>query len=108
MPADTTSKMIRAQERARALEDEIARVDKEQDRVIEALVDAVEKVGKGGKPKRRRGTFLWLVGAAGVAYVLGAKAGRERYEQIMAKLRGMRSSATRDLTDTGTDPITAL
>jgi hypothetical protein len=37
---------------------------------------------------------LMLVGAGAVGYVLGAKAGRERYEQIAAQAQKLRSNPT--------------
>lgn len=36
--------------------------------------------------------LVWIVAAAAAGYVLGAKAGRERYEQIIAIARDLRSN----------------
>lgn len=36
--------------------------------------------------------MLWIAAAAAAGYVLGAKAGRERYEQIIALARDLRSN----------------
>jgi hypothetical protein len=55
------------------------------------LLDALESLDTQKAPKKRRGGFLRMVVAGGVAYVLGARAGRERYEQIRTGLNKMRS-----------------
>ncbi len=44
-------------------------------------------------------TRLALVVGLGAGYVLGAKAGTERYEQIMTTLNGLRNRATEGLLD---------
>jgi hypothetical protein len=36
--------------------------------------------------------MLWIAAAAAAGYVLGAKAGRERYEQIVALARDLRGN----------------
>lgn len=36
--------------------------------------------------------MVWIAAAAAAGYVLGAKAGRERYEQILALARDLRSN----------------
>ena len=36
--------------------------------------------------------IMWIAAAAAAGYVLGAKAGRERYEQIIALARDLRSN----------------
>jgi hypothetical protein len=76
-------------------------LDAEQDRSKETL-DALSKV-------RRPGRLKWLM-LAGGAYVLGAKAGRARYEQLRGWVRSMRGDgapiaipdATPSSTSTGT------
>jgi DNA repair exonuclease SbcCD ATPase subunit len=60
-------------------------LDEERDRSKETLVAL-------SKSRRRPGRFKWIV-LAGGAYVLGAKAGRARYEQIR---EWARSIAQRD------------
>jgi hypothetical protein len=63
----------------RMLLDELERDRSERERVL----DLLEKATISAKsPTKRRGRFLRLLIAAGAAYVFGAKAGRERYEQI--------------------------
>lgn len=62
--------------------------DAEEDRgrwisVMDRLAASMPEVTNGSKPKRHRVRRLFVLGAAaGSAYVMGAKAGRERYEQI--------------------------
>jgi hypothetical protein len=55
----------------------------------EKLLDAFERVRKP-RPRRLRRVFV-LSAAAGTAYVMGAKAGRERYEQIRRWFDEMRN-----------------
>lgn len=62
-----------------ALRDEVHR---DQERLMK-LLGSIERqtAGRGSKPHRIR-RFVTLTAAAGGAYIVGAKAGRERYEQI--------------------------
>ena len=48
--------------------------------------------------------LLWVAAGAAVGYVLGTKAGRERYEQIRATAHGVFSRST---VSDGVDPVTA-
>jgi cytochrome c-type biogenesis protein CcmH/NrfG len=75
-----------------ALEEETRRERSE----IERILDSLERVSKnaGKKSHRVRGT-LTLVLAAGGAYVMGAKAGRERFDQITQWWRDMRTKGMR-------------
>ena len=73
-------------------------LDDEQGRTKETLT-ALSKT-------RRPGRMKWIV-LAGGAYVLGAKAGRARYEQLKTWARSLTpqngNGATPTMTDTGTD-----
>jgi hypothetical protein len=74
-----------------ALREEGRRERSEMDRLLSAL----ERVGE---PHRRRGRGLAaVVMAAGGAYVLGARAGRDRYEQIASGWERLRSRGRRSL-----------
>ena len=50
---------------------------------------------KDGKVGSHRGRTTRLIVVGGVAYLLGARAGRERYEQILAWVRRMKEQARR-------------
>ena len=68
-------KLSRQNDELRGEVDELRHdLDEERDRSKETLVAL-------SKSRRRPGRFKWIV-LAGGAYVLGAKAGRARYEQI--------------------------
>jgi hypothetical protein len=73
------------------LRDEVStlrsRLDREREE-HEGLLDAMKK-RPVVKQRRRGGLMRWLV-IGGGAYVLGARAGRERYEQIMSKAGELR------------------
>lgn len=63
------------------LKEELDRTRSERERALETLERfATPPKAKAKKHRVRR--FLTLTTAAGAAYVVGAKAGRERYEQI--------------------------
>jgi hypothetical protein len=75
---------------------------------LKAMPRSIET--KPAKP-RRRGRFLRLIVIAGGAYVLGAKAGRERYEQIRdwtASMRDRTRDATSHLDDTADEVRSAM
>jgi hypothetical protein len=75
---------------------------------LKAMPKSIES--KPAKP-RRRGRLLRVLVIAGGAYVLGAKAGRERYEQIRdwaAGLRDRTRDATSHLEDTTTEVRSAM
>lgn len=78
------------------LRDELNDLKHELDTEQERTKDTLSALSKARKPGRMK----WLV-LAGGAYVLGAKAGRARYEQMMDWVRSMRrqdgnGSATSD------------
>jgi hypothetical protein len=65
-------------------ENRVLRSELERTRDVRAGVnDAIDEATKSSRPRKHRvRRLLALSAAAGGAYVLGAKAGRERYEQI--------------------------
>jgi G3E family GTPase len=67
------------------LSEELKQERSERDRILEAL----EKVGSQKKTHRMRGFFM-LSTAAAAAYVMGSKAGTERYEQLRSWWNDMR------------------
>ena len=67
------------------LSEELKQERVERDRILEAL----EKVGSQKKTHKMRGFFM-LSTAAAAAYVLGSKAGTERYEQLRSWWTDMR------------------
>ena len=67
------------------LSEELKQERSERDRILEAL----EKVGSQKKSHRMRGFFM-LSTAAAAAYVMGSKAGTERYEQLRSWWSDMR------------------
>jgi cell division septum initiation protein DivIVA len=89
-------KLMRENDELREAVDELRHdLDEEQGRSKETLQAL-------SKSKRRPGRMKWLV-LAGGAYVLGAKAGRARFEQI----KGWTRSVTRPNGDDASAPSTA-
>jgi glutathione S-transferase len=62
-----------------ALKEEI---DRDRDRLSKVLGSLESTTAKAGRKPHRVRRLFTLAAAAGGAYVVGAKAGRERYEQI--------------------------
>jgi septal ring factor EnvC (AmiA/AmiB activator) len=63
---------------------------------LERALDALkrdEHVTVHTKAPKRRGRLLRTIVIGGGAYVLGTRAGRERYDQIVEKVRGLSASA---------------
>jgi len=60
-------------------------------RALDALARD-EHVTVETKAPKRRGRIIRTLVIGGGAYVLGTRAGRERYDQIVGKLRAMKSS----------------
>lgn len=69
-----------------------------------ALADAMGRIG--GRTKRSR-SFLRLVLIGGGAYILGTRAGRERYDQMVGWFRGTRDRALTTAKDVQGDAIQA-
>jgi hypothetical protein len=61
----------------------------------EDLKDALRSSPKVVKVKKRSG-FLRVAVIGGAAYVLGTRAGRERYDQLLEWVRSMRSKMERN------------
>jgi septal ring factor EnvC (AmiA/AmiB activator) len=62
---------------------------------LERALDALkrdEHVTVHTKAPKRRGRLLRTIVIGGGAYVLGTRAGRERYDQIVEKVRGLSSA----------------
>jgi predicted RNase H-like nuclease (RuvC/YqgF family) len=68
----------------------------------EDLKDALRSSPKVVKVKKRGG-FLRVVVIGGAAYVLGTRAGRERYEQLVDWARSMRSKMERNADEVASD-----
>jgi hypothetical protein len=95
----TTVKEAKSMVKERWLDHRVEKLSKENDELRDAVdelrVDLDEAQGRSketlaalAKNRRRPGRMKWLV-LAGGAYVLGAKAGRARYEQIAGWARSM-------------------
>jgi len=71
----------------------------------EELVDLLKtRPAKETVKVKRRGGLLRILAIGGAAYVLGAKAGKERYEQIKDWFAAMRDRAA----GTGQDPMSGM
>jgi hypothetical protein len=68
----------------------------------EDLKDALRTSPKVVKVKKRTG-FLRVVVIGGAAYVLGTRAGRERYDQLVEWVRSLRSKMERNADEVATD-----
>jgi hypothetical protein len=80
--------------RTHRLESKVEDADREVLR-LRTENDALRATIDETRPKKHRVRRLMTLGiAAGGAYMLGAKAGRERYEQLRDKWRSMRGTAT--------------
>ena len=118
MKQPTTVREAKSMVKERWLDHRVEKLAKENDDLREAVEELREDLDQAqGRSKetlaalsktRRPGRMKWLV-LAGGAYVLGAKAGRARYEQI----RGWARSVTQQNGDgngngttTGTGPAT--
>lgn len=101
----TASKAGRLEARNDALEQELEREREDRERVIHVLEEAVEAAGR---PKKRRGRMLWLLLVGGAAYTFGARAGRDRYEQIVTLVKRIRpDGSSGDSASAGSDRMAA-
>ena len=92
------------------LENELLREELDGDRKTrDRMMSLLDRLDVEARPKRRIGLFRVLViGAA--AYVLGAKAGRERYEQLRAwwqQAKSRTTEATQSLSNGSTRPMSS-
>ena len=98
--------------RGRMTETRLDKMDRENDRLkhevrllredlheergsLQRALDALgrnEHVTVETKAPKRRGRIVRTIVIGGAAYLLGSRAGRERYDQIVGKLRAMKSS----------------
>jgi cell division septum initiation protein DivIVA len=115
MKQATAVKEAKSMVKERWLDHRVEKLSKENDELREAVDELREDLDQAqGRSKetlaalsktRRPGRMKWLV-LAGGAYVLGAKAGRARYEQIAAWARSVThqngNGTTVDVTDTPT------
>ena len=102
MKQPTTVKEAKSMVKERWLDHRVEKLSRENDELRDAVdelrVDLDEAEGRSkdtlaalSKNRRRPGRMKWLV-LAGGAYVLGAKAGRARYEQIAGWFRSLSDS----------------
>ncbi|MEO8477583.1 MAG: hypothetical protein ABI572_11120 [Actinomycetota bacterium] len=68
----------------------VSDADDERSRLLDSLQTVSKRSGSAPKRHRLRRTLV-LATAAGSAYVLGSKAGRERYEDLKERWRGLTS-----------------
>jgi hypothetical protein len=109
----TTVKEAKSMVKERLLDHRVEKLSRENDELREAVDELREDLDDAqGRSRetlaalsktRRPGRMKWLV-LAGGAYVLGAKAGRARYEQITGWARSVTqpngNGSTVDVTDT--------
>jgi len=98
----TTSKLASLDAENDRLETEVRTLREQLDAERDELRQALKAVPSKTKVKvKRRGGIVRTVVFAGTAYVLGAKAGRERYEQMKTWFQNMRngSGSSRDAWD---------
>lgn len=75
--------------RRRRLQHKVETLHDELDREREARRALADAMGNAGRGKRRYG-FLRLLVIGGGAYILGSRAGRERYDQMTGWVRNVR------------------
>jgi len=78
--------------RQRRLQHKLDAVHDELDREREARRALTDAVSAGSRGKRSHG-FVRILLIGGAAYVLGTRAGRERYDQMTGWFRGIRDRA---------------
>jgi cell division septum initiation protein DivIVA len=102
MKQPTTMREAKTLVKERWLDRRVEKLSKENDELREAVDElrrdlddehgrSKETLAALSKSRRRPGRMKWLV-LAGGAYVLGTKAGRARYEQIMGWARSVTQS----------------
>ena len=82
----------RLKQEVRMLRDDLQEERGSLERALDAL-KRDEHVTVHTKAPKRRGRVLRAIVIGGGAYLLGARAGRERYDQIVEKVRGLSASA---------------
>lgn len=90
----------RLKHEVRLLRDDLHEERGSLSRALDALARN-EHVTVETKTPKRRGRIVRTLVIGGGAYVLGTRAGRERYDQIVGKLRAMKSSVQDQQGSTG-------
>jgi hypothetical protein len=88
---DTLRDNTRLEQANHLLKAELERDDRERDHIWSTIEKSMSSTGRQGSRLRRMVVFGAGVGAA---YVVGAKAGRGRYDEIVARWDRMRGRAT--------------
>lgn len=119
MKQPATMQEAKSMMKERWLDRRIDKLSKENDKLREAVgelrLDLDEAQGRSKETlaalskTRRPGRLKWIV-LAGGAYVLGAKAGRARYEQLKTWARSLapQNGDGHTAIDTGTDPAAKI
>jgi hypothetical protein len=117
MRQPATMHEARSMVKERWLDRRVDKLSRENDKLREAVGELRDDLDEAqGRSKetlaalsktRRPGRIKWIV-LAGGAYVLGAKAGRARYEQIKGWARSLAPENGHTTTDGSTDPIAKL
>jgi len=93
------------------VENEVLREEIDGDRKTrDRMMSFLDRLDVEARPKRRIGLFRLLV-IGGAAYVLGAKAGRQRYDQIRAwwqKAMNKTTEATQGLSNSASQSMSDL
>jgi ferric-dicitrate binding protein FerR (iron transport regulator) len=109
MRQPATMRDAKTKVKERLLDRRVDKLSEENDKLREAVEDlrqeldaehgrSKETLSALSKSRRRPGRMKWLV-LAGGAYVLGAKAGRARYEQMKSWVRSMTQQGSMSQTD---------
>jgi ferric-dicitrate binding protein FerR (iron transport regulator) len=112
MRQPATMRDAKSKVKERLLDRRVDKLSEENDKLREAVEDlrqeldaehgrSKETLSALSKSRRRPGRMKWLV-LAGGAYVLGAKAGRARYEQMKSWVRSMTQQGSMSQTDSAT------
>jgi ferric-dicitrate binding protein FerR (iron transport regulator) len=112
MRQPATMRDAKTKVKERLLDRRVDKLSEENDKLREAVEDlrqeldaehgrSKETLSALSKSRRRPGRMKWLV-LAGGAYVLGAKAGRARYEQMKSWVRSMTQQGSMSQTDGAT------
>ena len=112
MRQPATMRDAKSKVKERLLDRRVDKLSEENDKLREAVEDlrqeldaehgrSKETLSALSKSRRRPGRMKWLV-LAGGAYVLGAKAGRARYEQMKSWVRSMTQQGSMSQTNGAT------
>jgi cell division septum initiation protein DivIVA len=112
MRQPATMRDAKSMVKERWLDRRVEKLSEENDKLRDAVEDlrheldaehgrSKETLSALSKSRRRPGRMKWLV-LAGGAYVLGAKAGRARFEQMKGWVRSMAQQGSNGETNSGT------